>query len=267
MSNLVDFSKADDGSGQMTRAVPKVDPGGGDQLMWDVDITSEVDEDGARSVERTIPSSAAAFARARDGKGSSTMTWRPADRDAVVLITGPTTVLEAQSEIRSVTLRATEQANTYTTRFRLFALDRSASADLVMLLGKTVSIRVDPKQQSFDTPREGDIVHGTTKDGADVFGVYRGKKGGRCIVENMGAIHRAEKIVSKVKVSYADETVQRYADQVKSSGGTPTWADLVTALTSSPPDAAGAYTLTDEIADLAAQRQQLPAEPGEAANG
>jgi hypothetical protein len=262
---IVNFTVADSGTGTLARAVPRVDPNTEGTHQWDIDAVFFVDEVQAAHVDGALPQASEYLARARDKKGSATITIKPAQRDVRLSLTTTTTddpqlVLgDVAAEIRHIKLAVTEKAQAYTARLRLYGLTPDQGAGLLACLGQPVEFQVQPAQLSLDLGDSaplGAVVSGS--DGAnDVFGVLQQRRGEQYIVDDFGVLHTVGAINAALDLGDIDLGVaDRYAQQVRDAGGAPSWRALVAAM-----GATGLHTLDDEVM-LAAVAMHLPPEPG-----
>jgi hypothetical protein len=259
---IVDFTATDQGTGTLARAVPRVDPAADGAQQWDIDLVFAVDEVQADHVEGALPQAGEYLARARDGKGSATITIKPTDRDVRLTLRdtdGEVVLEDVAAEVRQIKMALTEKAQAYTARLRLYGMRPDQGAQLLAYLGGALQLHTQPAQLSMDFGTDaplGALVTGS--DGMeDVFGVLYQKRGESYVIDDFGVLHTVGELTASIPLGPDGQDVaQRYADQVRADDGSPTWRDLVAAMA-----ATGCDRMTDEVVEHALHLR-LPPEAG-----
>lgn len=263
-SNIVNFAAADNGTGSLVRAVPKVDPNSEGAHQWDIDLVFGVDEEAAEHVAGGLPGVNDHLASAKDGQGSAQITIKPTTRDIrLTLMRGDLIVAEdVAAEIRHLRMHLTKKAQNYVARLRLHGIPNEVSAQLVAALGKPVQVHVTPSQLSMDFAAKLGQVVSANVDGEDIFGVLRKRTKDGMVIDNFGLIHTVDKITAAIQLEGDWELAAKvYAKSVKNAGGAPTWRDLISALA----EVGDGATVTSAVVGHALKQYDLPAEAG--ANG
>lgn len=223
---------------EVTKVVPKLDSSGGG-ISWDVDVAYNVtSEDEAEMLRSVFPSAVTAYLRAKDGRGDSllkttlpqqlfTVSFRTKGGDEFI-------VKRTAAECRGVEFKVNEKAQTYTAKMRLCHMRSEFYVDLVQSLGEFVVVTVEPQQQDLPLPKAdkievGDVVVAEW-NGQEVYGVYRGEKYEEHIVEDFQTTYRAQKVLSSIRVEGASAPFDGDLGWYRTLVKTPTWRDLVLAL-------------------------------------
>lgn len=266
MHSIVDFTREDRGTGDLVRALPRVDPLDDTRQAWDLDLAFAVDDGEAEQVEGVVPQVSEHLARARSGRAATSITIKPGDRDVLLTLQdglGDPVLLAVPAEVRQVRLTLTDKAQQYIARVRVQGLTPEQGAGLLGILGGSVGVYVQPAQMEFtfdESAKIGTVVSGS--DGhKDVFGLLVNRKGDSYIVEDFDVLHTVQHLSANLDLDEREhEHVAEYAKQVREQGGSPSWRQIVQALAVD-----GSGRVTAAVASLAAS-YHLPPEAG-SANG
>ena len=233
---IVDFTVAGEGLARLTKLTPRVDPGTEERRMWDIDLVAVLDNEGAAVLQSGIPHAQDYLSRATSKIASAVIKVKPVAKEIGLTLQSNKGVMvldKVAGEIRSLQLNLTDRAQGYTARIRIHALDRKQSADLLMVQGKTVAVTVDPRQQPLPLERGarvGDVVSARLADGNDVYGLYRGERDGGHLVDDFGVLYPAEEIISSLVIEDEGGVLAAQYGEEASDNGTPTWRNIVVAL-------------------------------------
>jgi hypothetical protein len=264
MHSIVDFTREDRGTGDLVRAVPRVDPLDSTRQAWDLDIAFTVDDGEAEQVEGVVPQVGEHLARARSGKAATSITIKPGDRDVLLTLQdglGDPVLLAVPAEVRQVRLTLTDKAQAYVARVRVQGLNPEQGAGLLAMLGGAVGVYVQPAQMelTFDEPAKlGTVVSGS--DGhKDVFGLLVNRKGDSYVIEDFDVLHTVPHLSANIDLDEREhEHVAAYVAEVRAMNAAPSWRCIVQALAED-----GGGRVTAKVAKLAAS-YHLPPEAGAA---
>lgn len=231
---IIDFTREDHGTGTLTRAVPRVDSQIPGTQEWDLDIMfTVVDDLQTEHVHGVLPSATEYLTRAMEGRGGTTITVKPSQRDIRLTLTtqdGQVVLSDVHTEVRHIRLSVTEKVQVYVSRVRLPALTPEQGAAILGVLGTEVTLFVTQDQIALDFGNGaelGSLVCGVTGD-VSQFGILRQKRGTLFMVEDFGVIHTVDRVTAALSITQESlDRAEQCADQIRQMGGTPSWADFV----------------------------------------
>ena len=215
-----------------------------DSLIADADVAFTVETtDDAGTIDGTVPGAAAAWEERSSGdEGRSRLTRTPADAHVhATIATIDSAIYEGPAELRSLIVVSSPAATVLTVRARLFDIGETTAGALCVLLGCSVGLEVERRQQVLAFVASQSTTHdriATVRcgDGRLEFGRVVEWDDDRVVIDNFGQTIRTTvgNVVSVVNVRAESgplsDTLDTYRRDMTDRNARPTWEHLIVAL-------------------------------------
>lgn len=241
MSNgIVNFNLKDSGVALLAKiGPPRVD---GENREYDLDLRFDINSENLSSLAETAPGIQEYKVRADDNGESFKFVHRRKDSAVRLTMTdaeGGEVVVDAVSDVRSLSTHLTEKASYLIVKIRVLNQGSEIASPLVENLGKHVTVNVVPtgQMQMFEspvealTPQVGDIAMGTTADGEQKSGRVISIDGDfKVTIDDMGtSTSQIEVVTTVMKINDPNSLVDAYCEEVNQLGEIPNWRTLIIA--------------------------------------